>query len=301
MAGIGITVLKRNAPWGPFTREQIEEGLKRGDFTVNYLAHAPGLKEWLPLGEVLDYLQRHPNASGVELPPIPTPVNLPPPPQMSTRPTGPPPQTRPPILSPPRQPMPSALEQISSMPVPESVIAEPKEEAEPKPAPVPQPVMHFETESEDAFEPAPFFPRAFAFFLDGAIVFSPVLVLFILGSVCIEVPAWWRGTNHQTVSEEWGLLGLNATRLSYLIIALGWLYGATFEASPAGATPGKKWLGLRVVGGDGQPIVFFRAVGRNVGKYLSGAIFFFGYFMALFGRRHLALHDRLSDTRVVRV
>jgi hypothetical protein len=49
MAAPGITVLKNNAPWGPFTRAQIDDGLARGDFTVKYLAHATGLKEWLPL------------------------------------------------------------------------------------------------------------------------------------------------------------------------------------------------------------------------------------------------------------
>src|SRR5271163_4777733 len=74
MAALGITVLKNNVPWGPFTRAQIEDGLGRGDFTVQYLAHAPGLKEWLPLGEVLDYFDRHGGALAPSLPPIPGPV-----------------------------------------------------------------------------------------------------------------------------------------------------------------------------------------------------------------------------------
>src|ERR1700690_1999645 len=78
MAASGITVLKNNVPWGPFTRTQIDDGLSRGDFTVQYLAHAPGLKEWLPLGEVLDYVDRNVGPSVPSLPPVPGPRDLPP-------------------------------------------------------------------------------------------------------------------------------------------------------------------------------------------------------------------------------
>jgi hypothetical protein len=72
MAKLGITVLKSNVPWGPFTRAQIEDGLGRGDFTVKYLAHAPGLKEWLPLGEVLDYVDRNAESRMPVLPQCPS-------------------------------------------------------------------------------------------------------------------------------------------------------------------------------------------------------------------------------------
>src|SRR5271163_5279133 len=81
MAAPGITVLKHNVPWGPFTREQIEDGLTRGDFTVKYLAHAPGLKEWLPLGEVIDYVERTSSSSMPSLPPVPSQRELPPVPE----------------------------------------------------------------------------------------------------------------------------------------------------------------------------------------------------------------------------
>src|SRR5580658_887503 len=78
MAANGITVLKHNVPWGPFARAQIDEGLARGDFTVKYLAHAPGLKEWLPLGEVLDYVERNAGPRLPALPPVPASRELPP-------------------------------------------------------------------------------------------------------------------------------------------------------------------------------------------------------------------------------
>ena len=93
---MGITVLKHNVPWGPFTRAQIQDGLARGDFTLQYLAHAPGLKEWLPLGEVLDYVEKNAGPRQPSLPPVPGPRELPPIPSVPES-TAPPP-SRPPML-----------------------------------------------------------------------------------------------------------------------------------------------------------------------------------------------------------
>src|SRR5450755_3295354 len=107
MAALGITVLKNNVPWGPFTRAQIEAGLIRGDFTVKVLAHAPGLKEWLPLGEVLDYVDRSVPSPMPSLPPVPSPRELPPVPDAPI----PPPASRPPIL-------PSAIASAPGQPAP---------------------------------------------------------------------------------------------------------------------------------------------------------------------------------------
>lgn len=73
---MGITVLKNNVPWGPFTRAQIDEGLERGDFTLQSLAHAPGMTRWLPLEEVLHNLEPAlpPVPATRDLPPVPNPV-----------------------------------------------------------------------------------------------------------------------------------------------------------------------------------------------------------------------------------
>jgi uncharacterized RDD family membrane protein YckC len=68
ISDLGITILKNNVPWGPFTRQQIEEGLLRGDFTRLDLAHAAGVKEWRPLGEVLTHVEE-----STVLPPVPVP------------------------------------------------------------------------------------------------------------------------------------------------------------------------------------------------------------------------------------
>lgn len=78
-----------------------------------------------------------------------------------------------------------------------------------------------------------------------------------------------------------------------------WLYFALFESSAWQATPGKRAMGLKVVGETGQRIGFGRATGRYFAKILSGMIFNIGYIMAGLTERKQALHDYLAGTLVV--
>ncbi len=49
-----ITILDQsNTPNGPFTREQVAEKLKSGEFTLDSLAFIEGLSQWTPLRDVL--------------------------------------------------------------------------------------------------------------------------------------------------------------------------------------------------------------------------------------------------------
>jgi len=280
---VGITVLKNNVPWGPFTRAQIDDGLARGDFTVKYLAHAPGLKEWLPLGEVLDYVERNAGPHMPSLPPVPGPRDLPPVPEPPSRPQ---PASGPPILSAtlpraPRQPAP---------PIPPVVE---KREVKPEPKSPPGP--------EARLTPASFFPRGIAFLIDCAILFVPVAILFALCALGISVQGWWERTDQETMHQEWDLLELNIRRLAWLVaLGFGWLYGAGLESSPSQATVGKRWMGIKVTDAHGERMSFLRATGRYAAKYLSALPCFLGFIAALFSSRGLALHDRLAETRVVR-
>jgi len=202
-----------------------------------------------------------------ELPPIPQPIE-----------SKPAPLSRPPILP---APIPRSVEK----PAP-PVVEKPEAKPDPKP--------------EVRLILASFLRRGMAFFLDGAILFLPVLFLTVLGALCIEIPALFHKVSHQSRMEEWDLLALNARRLSWLIIGFGWLYGALMESVTAQATIGKRWMGLKVTDTRGERISFFRAAGRNIAKYLSGAICFLGFIAALFSSKNVALHDILSDTRVGR-
>jgi uncharacterized RDD family membrane protein YckC len=284
MAANGITVLKHNVPWGPFSRAQVDDGLARGDYTLQYLAHAPGLTEWLPLGEVLDLVARRESASAPSLPPVPPSRELPPiPPRSFAPPPAEPPRVRPPVL--PEAP-------------PKSI------EPAPSPKPLAPPVMpapEADVTLAPELEPAPFFRRAIAFLVDCGILFLPLLLLFFLGVLSIWVPTWFRHESAQAVSEQWALLMRNARTMAIMLaVGCGWLYAAWWESSERQATIGKRWMGLRVVDDRGERLSFLQASGRYAAKYVSALPCFLGFIMALFSSRGRALHDRLAGTCVVR-
>ena len=65
-----------------------------------------------------------------------------------------------------------------------------------------------------------------------------------------------------------------------------------------GRTLGKAVLGIRVVGPDGTPPGIRRTLVREtLGKFLSAIFLMIGFLMAA-GKQKLALHDRISGTRV---
>jgi len=68
-----------------------------------------------------------------------------------------------------------------------------------------------------------------------------------------------------------------------------------------GATPGKMALRLKVIRSDGSPLTYGRAFGRYFGDMLSQITLYIGYIMAAFDDEKRALHDRICDTRVIRV
>jgi uncharacterized RDD family membrane protein YckC len=85
-----------------------------------------------------------------------------------------------------------------------------------------------------------------------------------------------------------------------LSILLGWGYFAGMESSFNQATLGKKALGLKVVGLDGEKISFAKATGRYFSKILSALILLIGYIMAGFDAKKRALHDIIASTYVIK-
>ena len=89
--------------------------------------------------------------------------------------------------------------------------------------------------------------------------------------------------------------------LSILIqFAVSFIYEVYFVSS-RGATPGKMALGLKIVRADGGPISVGLAAGRYFASLLSGFTFMIGYIIAGFDDQKRALHDRICDTRVIKV
>jgi uncharacterized RDD family membrane protein YckC len=77
------------------------------------------------------------------------------------------------------------------------------------------------------------------------------------------------------------------------------LYGAAFESSAWQATPGKRILGIYVIGLRGQRVTLLRAFFRNLAKHISSFLLL-GYFLAGFTPRKQALHDILASCLIVR-
>ncbi len=281
---MAITVLKYHVPWGPFTRAQIQEGLGRGDFTLRYLAYTPGLKEWLPLGEVLDFYDRHAALPPWPQAPAPHPLSAPEVAQLPPVPgrTEPPPPT-------PAFP-PATINPLPAVPA-----------ARPPALPV-QPVTSPEKDAAEVYlHTAPFLPRFFAFAIDIIVLLLPVVFLFGLGALTIGIRDWAEHVDVETGKQDWALLFRNFRSLLVLMATGGaWLYGAGFECSRWQATIGKQWIGIRTVDREGQRLSFFRATARHAAKYLSALPCFLGFTAAFFSSQGLALHDRIAGTRVVR-
>lgn len=83
------------------------------------------------------------------------------------------------------------------------------------------------------------------------------------------------------------------------LIALA--YFVLLESSRWQGTLGKRVCRIRVTDLAGRRIGILRALGRYLGKFVSGFIFFIGFMMAGWTRRKQALHDMMAGTLVMRL
>lgn len=104
--------------------------------------------------------------------------------------------------------------------------------------------------------PAGLVPRALAFAIDLGIRGALLLILFF----------------------TLGLLGKFGMGLGALLLFLvQWWYMVLFEVLNQGRTPGKYWLGLRVVHDDGTPVGWTSSLIRNLLRFVD--LLPFGYFL----------------------
>jgi len=68
-----------------------------------------------------------------------------------------------------------------------------------------------------------------------------------------------------------------------------------------GGTPGKLILGMRIVNEKGEYIGIPMAILRYIGKILSGMILGIGYFMIGWDEKKQGLHDKITQTYVIKV
>jgi uncharacterized RDD family membrane protein YckC len=133
--------------------------------------------------------------------------------------------------------------------------------------------------------------RFVAVLLDSLIVFFPagIVIGLLSGGGYAE-----RGDGYANAGVD---LGGNAF---WLLLVLGIAYYVFCEAL-AGATLGKRIVGIRVVGEDGRPLTLEAAIIRNLLRPVDGLfLYLVGAVFALTSPRGQRLGDRAAHTLVVR-
>ena len=78
------------------------------------------------------------------------------------------------------------------------------------------------------------------------------------------------------------------------------IYSVVFESSAWQATIGKRVLGIIVTDEQGRRIGAGKAIGRHLGKYVSGLTLGLGFIMVGFTDRKQGLHDKIAGTLVLK-
>jgi uncharacterized RDD family membrane protein YckC len=230
-------------------------------------------------------------SAALPLPPVRPSAPAPPPPappsapsagasaSPSAAPSAPPPPRLTPLPAPPPRRIPSVE---PAKPIERAAVEKAEKQAVDKPA--------AEKPSAARSQPAPLGPRILAGLVDG------LVVGLAQGVVLSPALAYWTRRDPTAPAEFLPIV------LSVLLVPLALALGALYYVyywGVKGATPGKGLMGLAVEGSDGlRPIGVTRAGVRFLGYLLSGGLFGIGFLMILFGGQ--GLHDRISDTRVVR-
>jgi uncharacterized RDD family membrane protein YckC len=137
-------------------------------------------------------------------------------------------------------------------------------------------------------EYAGFWLRFAAYIIDAIIVWIVLTIFFITfgaGTMFLQDP-------ENLGAAFWGPFGL-------LYIAI-FLYFPLMESSKWQATLGKRAVGIIVTDLNGSRLSFSRALGRTLGKILSGIIIYIGFIMVGFTEKKQGLHDILANALVVK-
>src|SRR5689334_1648521 len=133
--------------------------------------------------------------------------------------------------------------------------------------------------------------RFVAVVLDALIVLAPLFVVVGLMS----------GGGYRSEFAGQTNVGIDLSGSAFLLLlALGLGYYIVCEAA-TGATLGKRMVGIRVVGEDGEHVTFGAAVVRNLVRVVDALFFYLvGFVSALLSKRGQRLGDRAAHTIVVR-
>lgn len=127
--------------------------------------------------------------------------------------------------------------------------------------------------------------RSVAWLLDLILFIALILVLLLLVSVIGP------GLGEQTAQGLF-LLGL---------FFLSWFYNVFFEMGKRAATPGQRFMGLKVASVSGAPVRWPQSIIRNLLRVIDfmPGCYLFGLMCCLFTRRFQRLGDLVADTVVI--
>ena len=129
-----------------------------------------------------------------------------------------------------------------------------------------------------------------------------VLDVILLSAVFFPVTRLAKGTWVMTAADhQWARGWFVTDPLCLVFLLVMFLYFVLFEGL-SGATPGKRLLGLRVVGVDGSPVGLTRALLRNVLRVVDGlpTLGLVAAVLIATSDERARFGDRLAETRVVR-
>jgi uncharacterized RDD family membrane protein YckC len=150
--------------------------------------------------------------------------------------------------------------------------------------------------------PAALWQRISAFIIDGTLVCG-VLGIYVGVAAALISP---RGVPSTQLTGIDGLMArvhqLHSVLAPCVALALvlGLVYTAAFALLWNGRTPGRRLMGIRLVDRTGLAPAPGRAIVRAVLALVSFVPFLAGFWLALFDRRGQTLHDKLTQTFVVR-
>jgi uncharacterized RDD family membrane protein YckC len=134
---------------------------------------------------------------------------------------------------------------------------------------------------------AGFWRRAGAYLIDAVILSAVTQILSVVTGIDGNPPP-----NVVPTPEE--------ILMTFIYIAIAWLYFALLESSSKQATVGKMAIGLIVTDEDGKRVSFARATGRFFAKIISAIILLIGYLMVIWTKKRQGLHDMMARTLVLR-
>lgn len=141
--------------------------------------------------------------------------------------------------------------------------------------------------------------RAAAALIDYGLIVGVSLLLVAV--YVFLVPSFMHVANASLLIRRAG--GWAAAVLLLLLFVEQWGYYVLFEAFADGQTPGKRWLGLRVVQDGGYSITFAASAARNVARVLDQQpvlLYIVGLVAVAVSKTGKRLGDHLAGTLVVR-